>query len=238
MVAGVAPGILDGLVPGAALRGADEVPPQPGGASRLTVLLALRGARPAGVAHRTVVHTVDRDGELDRLFGGRPGVPAAPTVVVSRPDDPALVPDAGHEAVTLTVTVPSGAQVAEADVERVLDAAERALPGLRDRLLWHEVRTPADIMEATGAEGGAVPAPRSPRRTGGFCTRRTARGRPDCSRPGLGASRWRSAARGHVGRAGGRADRGRTGVPGLSVKGPVGGNGARRETGRCPAAGQ
>jgi phytoene desaturase len=159
VVAGVAPGILDGLVPGAALRGADEVPPQPGGASRLTVLLALRGARPAGVAHRTVVHTVDRDGELDRLFGGRPGVPAAPTVVVSRPDDPALVPDAGHEAVTLTVTVPSGAQVTEADIQRVLDAAERALPGLRDRLLWHEVRTPADVAEATGAEGGAVPAP-------------------------------------------------------------------------------
>ncbi|WP_406371122.1 NAD(P)/FAD-dependent oxidoreductase [Streptomyces sp. NBC_00647] len=159
VVAGVAPGVLDGLLPGEVVRGGDEVPPQPGAASRLTVLLALRGGRPAGVAHRTVVHTVDRAGELDRLFGERPGPPASPTVVVSRPDDPALVPDAEHEAVTLTVTVPSGAPVSEADVERVLDAAERALPGLRDRLLWHEVRTPADIAEETGAEGGAVPAP-------------------------------------------------------------------------------
>ncbi|MEU0435063.1 NAD(P)/FAD-dependent oxidoreductase [Streptomyces sp. NPDC006290] len=159
VVAGVAPGILGGLLPGEVLRGGEEVPPQPGAASRLTVLLALRGGRPAGVAHRTVVHSVDRDGELDRLFGERPGVPTAPTVVVSRPDDPALVPDGEHEAATLTVTVPSGAPVSEADVERVLGAAERALPGLRDRLLWHEVRNPADIAAATGAEGGAVPAP-------------------------------------------------------------------------------
>ncbi|MGW3916233.1 phytoene desaturase family protein [Streptomyces sp. NPDC005070] len=159
VVAGVAPDALDGLVAGPALRGGDEVPPRPAAASRLTVLLALRGGRPAGTAHRAVVHSADRDGELARLFGERPGVPAAPTVVVTRPDDPALVPDAEHEAVTLTVTVPSGAQVSQEDVERVLDAAERALPGLRDRLLWHEVRTPADIAEATGAEGGGVPAP-------------------------------------------------------------------------------
>ncbi|WP_406836913.1 phytoene desaturase family protein [Streptomyces sp. AHU1] len=159
VVAGVAPGALDGLLGGAALRGGDEVPPRPGAPSRLTLLLALRGARPAGTAHRTVVHSADRDGELDRLFGERPGVPAAPTVVVARPDDPALVPDAEHEAVTLTVTVPSGARVSGEDVERVLGTAERALPGLRDRLLWHEVRTPADIAAATGVEGGAVPAP-------------------------------------------------------------------------------
>ncbi|MET8859182.1 NAD(P)/FAD-dependent oxidoreductase [Streptomyces sp. NPDC004579] len=159
VVAGVAPDALDGLVAGAALRGGDEVPARPAAASRLTLLLALRGGRPAGTAHRTVVHSADRDGELARLFGERPGVPAAPTVVVTRPDDPALVPDAEHEAVTLTVTVPSGAEVSEEDVERVLDAAGRAVPGLRDRLLWHEVRTPADIAEATGAAGGAVPAP-------------------------------------------------------------------------------
>lgn len=123
------------------------------------MLLALRGGRPAGVAHRTVVHTPDREEELERLFGERPGFPAAPTVTVSRPDDPGLAPDAEHEAVTVTVTVPSGLRVSEADVERVLDATRRAVPDVRERLLWHEVRTPADIAEATGAEGGAVPAP-------------------------------------------------------------------------------
>ncbi|MEU9209962.1 NAD(P)/FAD-dependent oxidoreductase [Streptomyces sp. NPDC048415] len=159
VVAGVAPGVLDGLVPGTAPRGDGGVSPQRGAPSRLTVLLALRGGRPEGVAHRTVVHTVDRDDELDRLFGERPGLPVAPTVVVSRPDDPALVPDEEHEAATLTVTVPAGSPASAQDVERVLGVAERAVPGLPDRLLWHQVRTPDDIAEVTGAAGGAVPAP-------------------------------------------------------------------------------
>lgn len=159
VVAGVAPGALDALVPGTALRGGDEVAPQRGAPSRLTVLLALRGGRPEGVAHRTVVHAADRAEELDRLFGERPGLPSSPTVTVSRPDDPTLAPDAEHEAVTLSVTVPSGLSVSEVDVEGVLGVAERAIPGLRDRLLWHEVRTPADFAEETGADGGAVPAP-------------------------------------------------------------------------------
>ncbi|AVH59223.1 MULTISPECIES: phytoene desaturase family protein [Streptomyces] len=159
VVAGVAPGALDRLAPGTAIRAEGEVPPRRGAPSRLTVLLALRGGRPEGVAHRTVVHAGDREEELDRLFGERSGLPAAPTVTVSRPDDPALVPDAEHEAVTLTVSVPSGLPVSESDVERVLGVTERAIPGLRDRLLWHEVRTPAYIAETTGADGGAVPAP-------------------------------------------------------------------------------
>ncbi|MFG2024372.1 phytoene desaturase family protein [Streptomyces sp. NPDC048825] len=167
VVAGVAPGMLEGLTSGTALHGDTEVPPQRGLPSRLTVHLALRGGRPEGVAHRTVVHAADREAELHALFGDRPartaspgsGLPAAPTVTVMRPGDPALVPDDDHEAVTLSVTVPSGVAPAEDDVERVLTAAGRAIPGLRERLLWHEVRTPLDIAEATGADGGAVPPP-------------------------------------------------------------------------------
>lgn len=159
VVAGVAPAVLDRLAPGAAPRGDGEVAPQRGAPSRLTVLLALRGGRPAGVTHRTVVHAADREAELERLFGEHPGFPAEPTAVISRPDDPSLAPDAEHEAVTVTVTVPSGLPVTEADVERVLDVTRRAVPDVRERLLWREVRTPADIAEATGSEGGAVPAP-------------------------------------------------------------------------------
>ncbi|MEV0319669.1 NAD(P)/FAD-dependent oxidoreductase [Streptomyces sp. NPDC050658] len=171
VVAGVAPGVLDGLLSGfpgltdasgVNIRAEGEVPARSGLPSRLTVHLALSGARPEGTPHRTVLHTADRQDELDRLFGDRPAVPASPTVTVLRPDDPELTPDAGHEAVTLTLTVPAHSEVTEiteADVERVLTRAEAAVPGLRERLLWHEVRTPADIAEATGAEGGAVPPP-------------------------------------------------------------------------------
>lgn len=159
VVAGVAPAVLDRLLPGTtAVRGADEVAPQRRMPSRLTVLLALRGGRPEDAAHRTVVHTHDREGELDRIFGDPVGPAATPTVTMLRPDDPASAPH-GHEAVTLTVTVPSGPAVSQPDVDRILEAAGRALPDLRDRLLWREVRTAADIAEDTGVPGGAVPAP-------------------------------------------------------------------------------
>ncbi|MFD7626281.1 phytoene desaturase family protein [Streptomyces sp. NPDC059851] len=114
------------------------------GAARFTLMLALRGARPAGAVHRTIVHS--------------PGA----QLTVLRPDDPAVRPDADHEAVTVTaVCAPATGAAAGAapDPEALLDLAARAVPGLRERLLWWEARTPADIEAATGAVGGAVPAP-------------------------------------------------------------------------------
>ncbi|MFD4634310.1 phytoene desaturase family protein [Streptomyces sp. NPDC058284] len=159
VVAGVAPAALDAMLPGVGIRSAGDVPARSGMPSRLTVLLALSGARPEGTPHRTVLHTADRRDELDRLFGERPGLPDSPTLTVLRPDDPDLTPDGAHEAVTLTATVPAHLDVTEADALRVISRAERVIPELSGRLLWHEVRAPADIAEATGAEGGAVPAP-------------------------------------------------------------------------------
>ncbi|AEW93593.1 phytoene dehydrogenase [Streptantibioticus cattleyicolor NRRL 8057 = DSM 46488] len=128
--------------------------PLPGDLARFTVLLALRGARPSGTAHRTVVHGSGTPDE------------EAPTVTVLRPDDPALRPDDRHESAVLTVTVRPQGPVdwtapgyAEAFADRVTRAVGAAIPDLADRLLWREVRTPADVAAATGAPGGAVPAP-------------------------------------------------------------------------------
>lgn len=154
--------------------GADGRAPEPG---RFTVHLAVRGARPAGAAHRTVVHTADREGELAWLFDPAPAGPAPdpaaagvrPTVTVLRPDDPAVRPDEGHEAVTLQVTAPPHAPGAGVDWDapgaadgfaaRVVAAAGAAVPGLAERELWRIVRTPADTERETGAPGGSVPAP-------------------------------------------------------------------------------
>ncbi|MFJ2212379.1 phytoene desaturase family protein [Streptomyces sp. NPDC101062] len=131
---------------------------------RCTVLLALRGGRDGDAAHRTVVHAPDGAAEAAAVFGGR--LAERPTVTVLRPDDAATRPDDGHEAVTLTATVAPHGPVDWSDealraryAEVLMAAAESALPGLAGRLLWHEVRTPADTAARTGAEGGAVPAP-------------------------------------------------------------------------------
>src|SRR5690606_12559762 len=165
VVAGAAPGELDRLCGDSPVRGDGEVPARRAAASRLTVLLALRGGRPGDTAHRTVVHAADREEELGALFGDRPSLPARPTVTVLRPDDPALVPDADHEAVTLSAVVPARSggghgQDAEAlagYAGQLIEGAERAVLGLRDRLLWHEVRAPAAVVAETGAPDGAAP---------------------------------------------------------------------------------
>ncbi|WP_371550141.1 NAD(P)/FAD-dependent oxidoreductase [Streptomyces sp. NBC_00554] len=165
MVVGTGPWRLSGMSRPELYVG-DDVEPNPEAlfSGKVVVCLALRGAREAGAAHRTVVHTADREAELD-LFGlGTP--PERPTVWVERPDDPRLRPDDAHESVVLTATVPSQAHhdwtaagAADAFADRMVAAAERAVPGLGERVLWREVRTPVHTEEETGAQGGGIPAP-------------------------------------------------------------------------------
>lgn len=155
-----------GLVPGQQVWGAGDVTVRPGAAvpGRFTVLLSLRGGREADAVHRTVVHSADAAAEQEAVFGGR--VAAHPTVTVLRPDDPATRPDEAHEAVTLTAVVAPQGPVEWTDpavrqrfAELLVERAEAAVPGLRERILHTEVRTPAETEAETGAEGGAVPPP-------------------------------------------------------------------------------
>lgn len=112
------------------------------GTGRVVLCLALRGGREPGAVHRTVVHAAA----------------GHPTVTVLRPGDAALVPDGDHESATVTATVSTApGQDWAAYAERMLAAAESAIPGLRDRLLWQEVRTPDDTLRETG--WAEVPGP-------------------------------------------------------------------------------
>lgn len=133
------------------------------------LLLGVRGD--SGLAHHTVFFPGDYDAEFDAVFGdpGR-GVRARPapdpTVFVTAADDPTVRPD-GHEAWFVLVNAPrhgtaAGAVdwrrpgLAEAYADRILDVlAERGVD-VRDRLVFREIRTPADLDAATGAPGGAI----------------------------------------------------------------------------------
>lgn len=169
VVAGTAPAALTGqelwrdadVRPQGGGAGGGGTPPVPG---RFTVLLALRGGRPQGTAHRTVVHSPAGVGEAAAVFSGRTA--ERPTVTVLRPDDPTARPDDGHEAVTVTATVaPQGPVdwrdpgLRERYADVLVEVAGAAVPQLRERLRWREVRTPADTADRTGARGGSVPAP-------------------------------------------------------------------------------
>ncbi|MPY61728.1 NAD(P)/FAD-dependent oxidoreductase [Streptomyces spongiae] len=171
VVAGVDPVRLSGLTEHVLREDGDARPERMSPSSgRFTVLLALRGRRESGAAHRTVVHAPDRTAELDHLC--RPAgseEPARPTVTVLRPDDPALRPDDEHESVVLSAAAPvapagaagwaAGDTADDRFADLLVSAAEAAVPGLRERLLWREVRTPGHSARETGAEGGAVPPP-------------------------------------------------------------------------------
>ncbi|MEV7231713.1 FAD-dependent oxidoreductase [Polymorphospora sp. NPDC051019] len=133
------------------------------------LLLGVRGD--SGLAHHNVFFPADYDAEFDAVFGdpgrGVPARPAAdPTVFVTVAADPAVRPD-GHEAWFVLVNAPRQARtlsgvdwrrpgLAEAYADRVLDVLAARGVDVRDRLLFREVRTPADLAGATAAPGGAI----------------------------------------------------------------------------------
>ncbi|MFD7443393.1 phytoene desaturase family protein [Streptomyces sp. NPDC059909] len=147
---------------------------------RFTVLLALRGARPEGTAHRTVVHSPDTAAEAAAVFGG--ALAERPTVTVLRPDDPTTRPDDAHEAVTLSATVapsggPSGIDwtdgaLRERCAEMLIAAARPATGDLRERLLWRETVTPAETgrvhAPALAGDGGRYLRPSNSTRLPGL----------------------------------------------------------------------
>ncbi|MBL7256543.1 phytoene desaturase family protein [Paractinoplanes lichenicola] len=132
------------------------------------LLLGVRGETPE-LAHHTVFFPSYYDAEFDAIFGSasRRARPASdPTVFVTRAPDPSVRP-AGAEAWFVLVNAPRHgtgwravdwrrAGLAEAYGDLVLDVLARRGLDVRDRLLFRETRTPADLAAATGAPGGAI----------------------------------------------------------------------------------
>jgi len=136
--------------------------------SGFVLLLAVRGRTP-DLLHHNVWFPQDYDAEFDAVFGRRARPVEDPTVYVCAPDDDRMRPDADHESWFVLVNAPrhatTGEQgtvdwtapgLAESYRDRVLAVmAERGFD-VRDRLLWSQVRTPADLERETRAPGGAI----------------------------------------------------------------------------------
>ena len=134
--------------------------------SGFVLLLAVRGRTP-GLRHHNVWFPSDYDAEFDAVFGRDARPVDDPTVYVCAPDDDLMRPDADHESWFVLVNAPrhgSGAGAIDWDArgladsyrDRVLDVMARRGFDVRDRLLWSETRTPADLERATRAPGGAI----------------------------------------------------------------------------------
>ncbi len=124
------------------------------------LLLGLRGHTP-DLAHHTVFFPPVYDEEFNAIF--RCGEPAAdPAVFVTSADDPLVRPD-GHEALFVLVNAPPQNRfdwrapgVADDYADRVLATLAARGPDVRDRVLFREIRTPADLESATATPGGAI----------------------------------------------------------------------------------
>ena len=150
----------------AAARRLDRTTPSLSG---FVLLLAVEGRTP-GLAHHNVLFPADYDAEFDAVFGSPARPVEDPTLYVSAPDDPAVRP-LGCEAWFVLVNAPRhvagpkpgrGALdwrvpgLASSYADHVLELLERRGLPVRDRVLWSQVLTPADLEERTGAPGGAI----------------------------------------------------------------------------------
>jgi phytoene desaturase len=151
---------------GKPVRGLDRATPSLSGFS---LLLALRGRTP-GIQHHNVWFPGDYDAEFDAVFGRDAAPVADPTVYACVPDDPLMRPDDEHESWFVLVNAPrhgSGApgsatvdwtapRLAERYADQVLAALARRGVDVRDRVLWRQVRTPADLERETRSPGGGI----------------------------------------------------------------------------------
>ncbi|MGN6687807.1 MAG: phytoene desaturase family protein [Actinomycetales bacterium] len=145
--------------------------------SGFVILLALRGRTP-GLRHHTVLFPDDYDDEFDSVFGlrrrgrvVRAARPAPdPTIYISAPDDPALRPDDNSEAWFVLVNASRHGDenadrtvvdwlapgVADSYADHIVELMAKRGLDVRDRILWRETRSPADLAHETRAPGGAI----------------------------------------------------------------------------------
>jgi phytoene desaturase len=135
--------------------------------SGFVMLLALRGRTP-GIQHHNVWFPEHYDGEFDAIFDRHPRPVLDPAIYACVPDDPAMRPDDDSEAWFVLVNAPrhgSGDRgtvnwdapgLADSYADRLLDLLAVRGTDIRDRVLWRELRTPADFERRTGAPGGSI----------------------------------------------------------------------------------
>jgi phytoene dehydrogenase-like protein len=136
--------------------------------SGFVLLLGLRGRTP-GIAHHTVTYgSAPYDDEFDAVFGD-PGRPVDdPVLYLNVPTDRTAAPD-GHEAMYVLANAPRHAtapgrgtfdwtrpDAADDYADSVLDLLAARGIDVRDRLLFRELRTPADLETQTLSPGGAI----------------------------------------------------------------------------------
>jgi phytoene desaturase len=124
--------------------------------SGFVLLLAVEGRTP-GVAHHNVWFPADYDAEFDGLFARSARPLPDPAIYACVPDDPLMRPE-GAEAWFLLINAPAGLPWEDPApyADHLLDVLARRGTDLRRRVLWREIRTPADLEQGTLSPGGSI----------------------------------------------------------------------------------
>jgi phytoene dehydrogenase-like protein len=147
-----------------ALRGLQSAQPSLSG---LVLCCAVKGRTP-NLAHHTVLFPEHYDEEFDDLFGAKPRLVRNPTIYASVPDDPLVAPP-GCEAWFILVNAPRHSPddaaagidwntpgLADEYADRILRVmADRGID-IRSRIVFRELRTPAELEHRTRAFGGSI----------------------------------------------------------------------------------
>jgi phytoene desaturase len=140
--------------------------------SGFVMMLALRG-RTQGLRHHTVLFPENYDLEFDQIFGtgsqSEPVPCTEPAVYISAPDDSALRPTDQHEAWFVLVNAPphnpidgsqgldwTGPGLQDTYADHVLQIMASRGFDVRDRVVFREIRTPADLERLTRSKGGSI----------------------------------------------------------------------------------
>ncbi len=129
------------------------------------LLLAVRGRTP-GLQHHNVWFPENYDDEFDSIFGRDPRPVEDPAIYVCAPDDPLMRPDEDHESWFVLINAPrhdleggvdwTHAGLADSYADHILDVLARRGTDVRNRIVWREVRTPADLEDSVRAPGGSI----------------------------------------------------------------------------------
>ena len=132
------------------------------------MLLALRG-RTSGLAHHNVWFGPEPHAEFDALFSPHPVLHAAPTIYACVPDDPLMRPDDQHESMFILVNAPrhstTGAAgtinwhtpgLADSYGRQILAQLATRGTDVRERIVWQQIQTPADLEHEVAAPAGSI----------------------------------------------------------------------------------
>lgn len=127
------------------------------------MLLAVKGSTP-NIQHHNVWFPENYDDEFTSIFGRSPEPVSDPAIYACVPADPRMSPP-GHEAWFILVNAPrhgtdavdwNAPGLADRYADEVLARLAERGTDLRERVLWREVRTPADLERDVRAPGGSI----------------------------------------------------------------------------------